>query len=237
MRFCYLVMSLAILSFCGIISCSDEEKLVYISDSDVVNVEVSGTVYAYHCGWLEGYNGSTRYTVSTGVKATIKFLRLGDYSYIFETDDSSDYEILIDTGTYDIIVEIDHSFPVTKERVFIGNDTTVDFEFFYVTEVPDTLSLEFYYNPASDSLGEEAEMNYLNSLNSRLRNVFDIENCTKRIYEGQFLSTYHVYYYTTYDTSYYFWEIVESANNILAIYESEYPEELDVQFLSFFCLF
>ncbi len=230
-------MGLVILSFCGILSCSDEEKLVYISDSDVVNVEVSGTVYAYYCGWFEGYNGSTRYTVATGEKATIKFLRLGDYSYIFETDDSSDYKMLIDTGTYDIIVEIGHSFPDTAENVYIANDTTIDFEFIYATLIPDTLSLEFYYNPAADSLGEEVETNHLNSLNGRLGNVLDIENCTRTAHYSQILGSYHVYYYTAFDTSYYFWQVVEAANNILAIYESVYPEELDVHFFAIYCLF
>jgi len=219
-----------------IFSCSDDEKIVNIDDPDIFNVEVTGTVYAYYCNPYQEYNGSDRYTVSTGMKATIEFLRVGDYSYIFKTDDSSNYEMQIDTGTYDIVLKNDHAFPDTIMNVEIAGDTVIDFEFLYATLWPDTLSLEFYYNPDSDSLGESTQVALMNSLNGALGHILDIDQRIRRDHHGGY-GSYGVYYEVPFDTGYYFWEVWLAATSELEAAEHIFPYEMDVHFLPIMCLF
>lgn len=219
-------------------SCSEDTGVVCPDNDGLIhNVNVSGTVFAYYCSPYNGYNGSTRYSVATGLKATIKFLRLGDFSYIFQTDDSSRYDILVDTGTYDIILETGHVIPDTIFGVSIDGDTAIDFEFYYMFLNPDSISLEYYYRPAQDSLGDSIEQHYLRWLNGLLDNVIDLDNSTRSTHYSSLLGSYSVVYRAGFNSNCYAWQIMLAANSVLAAYESEFPEDLDVHVDDVWCLF
>lgn len=206
-----LILYLSLFSLV-IISC-DEEKIVSGDIKETGKVEVSGIVYRYYCNEVNAYNGSLRYTISTGYKAFIRFQN-SEKGYIFSTNDSSDYTGMIDTGTYNVVVECAHTINDTIGIVNIVNDTTIDSWFPLIWLCPDSLYLKFGYDSIEDSIGDSAEIYYLNFLDLHLGQVLDLENPIIDRYVGV-MDKYYVSYRCKVDDSYYSWQVMEMANAFL----------------------
>jgi hypothetical protein len=145
--------------------------------------------------------------------------------------------VLIDTGTYEVILETAHALPDTLHDVFIGNDTLIDFIFYYQFLNPDTINLEFFYKPISDSLGPLEELTLINKLNGRMGCVIGIDRAIRSAYSRHNRNVYHVTYRAPIDSNYYSWQVLLTANSIVAAYEYCFPEELDVHADYVYCLF
>ncbi len=176
----------AIIAVLMLMSCTEQN--IYNSCPDH-SIRVTGEVLAWYCE-VNSIMYSTpepRYTVWTGETAIVKFVSLAGNTFAIGTDDSSRFDVRIDRGAYSMIVQIGHAYPDTFYNVYLSSDTLLILNTVYDFLDSDTLTFEFRYGSADDSLGIDSErLHMLHIARLTNYNYFDFINTSRsvRIYDG-----------------------------------------------------
>jgi hypothetical protein len=225
----------------AVISCTDEYTIVCPHGGERSgSLTVSGQVRAFWC-FLNEYDWNNarrelRYTVATGERATVNFIRLSGLTFSVQTDDSSSFETTLDSGAYTIVVECGHAYPDTFFNVCIINDTIMDIRILYDYLCSDSITYQFQYQSIDDTLPEADERQYLVTLNQFLGGMFDPFGASRRVIDIGFFGTY-VHYGAPVNPPNKVWQVYEASRKVLTNPAYQLPENLSVEPLTYFCAF
>lgn len=216
-----LISLLAITAFFS--SCSDDKIIKYENPT----VTVTGKVYGWSCGTgdCRSISGSEyRYSVCTGLPATVKFIKQEDCcTNTCQTDDSSNYIAKPEVGDYFIVVETRHGCPDTVFSVTLKSDTIIDFKIDLEYKTHDTVFVDYFYPDPIDSMGYQSEWLYIRSLDDRTGNMLALDGTNRVIYESVFSDWIVVCYHIPTKPEYAPWQVYINALPYLAI--SSMPPE------------
>lgn len=230
----FLRFTLLIGFFC--LSCSGDRGPV---DPVEDVVQVSGTIRSWVC--RNGFNPQPSldrlYVRDWRGSATIVSIdSLGQHDSCF-ADDSSEYQIELAPGTYDLVLETDHNYPETLFAVTMGKDTIIDWEIDVWWYDSDSLTFRIAYELASDSLGETAERAYLMFLNDRIGNMLEIESARREVYwPDNDPNFYSPGYALSVRPGFRLWQAFEAAKDVLDEYKSFFPEHTSLYAHAVVCL-
>lgn len=218
-----------------ILSCSVERTVVYQDRGGPVgNISVTGQVRAFLCELDEGsWNNVGHelwYTVATGKKATVKFIRLTGLTFAVQTDDSSAFELLLDSGAYTIVVECSHAYPDTFYNVYFAKDTTIDLKILYDYLDPSHVVFTFVYGSPGDTLHQIDELNTLKRLNALVGSMFAVHNAARNINSG------YVYYSAPTNQPYEVWQAYEASWRVVENKAYSFPDHFSIVPLGYPCL-
>lgn len=193
-------------------------------------VTVSGTVTGQICpSMLPPIDPSSifAYAKRTGYPATLTFFGQSGTQYSVVTDLRSDYTLVVDTGTYTIVLETWHAWPRRYRDIRIAENWTFDPSVILAYEWADTVIFSFLYE-APDTLTEQEERNYLQMLSEQTGSPVDVENATRHTHD-YFPPLRYVDYYAAPRTGWYVWEIIDASRSVLQLYPGRYPDNLSVR--------
>jgi len=224
--------------FLSLVSCSGDDPVSSIAG----DTRITGQVRAYICEINDDsyyYYGEnyykTYYSLVTGREATVKFIDPGEGVYTVETDDSSRFMAMLDSGTYNIVVEIWHAWPDTFYYVSIPGDTFMDLQILYDYLSLGSLDLYFRYEPASDSLGEYMERYYLDRLSLKTGNLLYVDRAIKTPGISNRPEYWYHYYKVPVDPSRPLWMIYDEIKQELDDPMNGFPEEMRLSYLGYYC--
>jgi len=175
------------------ISCTEEKVVVYSEPT----VNVTGTVYAWRCGLFDGFNNGNevRYTVTTGLPATVKLIREDNCcTFAAETDDSSVFNLSPEMGDYFAVVETPHGCPDTFFNIQLTRDTSLRFDIVYDYLTPDTVYVVYDYPNPAESLGSHTEWLYVRSVDDWSRHMLDLDGVQRKVEYLDFMDWVKVTY-------------------------------------------
>ena len=213
-----------VLVICAIVAltgCGDTQRTVICPDN---TIHVTGQVEAYYCNVCDLWNNSgvdPRYTVWTGKKATITFMRLSGLSYTFETDDSSGFDILLDPGPYWVVVNTAHTRPDTFQNVYVARDTSLPLRIVYDYTLTD--SIDFVFSYPGDTFTEQTERNYINECNGRVGLMIAPNWAVRTVTEFQHLDWIVVRYRIPVFNPYPVWQVYDAVKEVLREYPDDFP--------------
>jgi len=228
-----------------IVSCTDETTIIQSPGG----IAVDGTVYIWRCEVYDVYNnpwnGDMRFASRTGGdSAKVTFVRLNGLSHSVFTDDSSSFNRILDKGAYIIVVETGWTEPDTIQNVYLNGDTTIRIDLVFDYLHPIDLSISFWYKDG-DSLGADAEWDYIRLLNGCLQNKLDIsgydppQDLLDLRYARTFFGddVYVNWRISIRRPPYHIGDVLRQASDILAHYPDRFPELFQVhQYYAYICL-
>ena len=219
------------------VSCTEKETIVCPQEDDLTHmVKVSGQVRAFRClPYEDDYNNlgkELRYTVATGERATVKFVRLTGLTFALETDDSSAFSLLLDSGAYTIVVDCPHAYPDTFFNMYFSSDTVLDLRILYDYLDSDSIHFSFNYRFQYDTLGEVEERACLGRLGSYIGGMFEARAAGRKIYYNELIGWY-VYYAAPMVQPYRVWQAYERSERIVGNPAYDFPDFLDVSDLAY----
>ncbi|MFH1374868.1 MAG: hypothetical protein ABII79_13865 [bacterium] len=202
--------------------CCDTQRTVICPDN---TIHITGQVEAYYCGVCDMWNNSgvdPRYTVWTGKKATVSFVRLSGLSYTFETDDSSGFDILLDPGPYWVVVNTAHTRPDTFQNVYVARDTSLPLRIVYDYTLTDSIDFVFFY--PGDTFTEQTERDYINGVTDLISHVMIAPNWAVRtVTESQYSDWTIVRYRIPVFNPYPVWQVYDVVKEILLEHPDDFP--------------
>ena len=218
-----------------ITGCSDDGNPVGVSGAN----HVTGQVMIYLCTlWEDDFNNwgwDHRYTVTTGEKAEVRLVFPNGQSRQILTDDSSAFLYVLDSGTYDIIVQTPHSYPDTFSNVEIATDTTLKLKILFDYLETDHLTFYYRYNSGLDSLGERLERHYLEKIDQSIGNDLRLDLAKRTIDTVYMSDIYYIKYRIPTTRPRYLWMTYEKARWLLERESCEFPETLKLNYLGYIC--
>lgn len=153
-------------------TCTEER---HINRSIADPVHVHGTVRAWRCGIGDWVNNSPlepdwlRFSVRTGEPASVTFIQDNGPRRTVETDESSDFDLHLSQGSYEIVVETGYSYPPDSiDNVHLdAGDTTIVLDIVYDVMDPLNILCAFNYDSGEDTLGIGLEWGIIQELNQR----------------------------------------------------------------------
>lgn len=182
MKAVFILLTVILLSG---IACNDNRS-PFSNDppKDANSVEINGLVESIVCFDLNLPIDSqvSPYAISFKQSASLRFIKNNGTSFSFTTNDSSLFTASIDTGIYSIVIESGHTFPDTLPNIRLVNDTIMDIliQIDYLSS--DSINLYFSYDKFSDTLGQESELQFLESLNGQLNNALILTDMKRKDY-------------------------------------------------------
>ena len=148
-------------------------------------IEITGQVFLYRCWSKDDPMNNPpewdyRYSYRTRETARVSFVDSSSGNATVSICDSSGFSALLDSGLYDIIVETGSGYPDTFFAVPITAPDTLTLDIFADWEPSSRFYATFSYRPASDSLGEVAEREWLQTVAQTLGNDLLDVNSAKR---------------------------------------------------------
>jgi len=209
-----------------------EKKYIFIENK----IELSGEVLAYYC-YYETWGRDERYSVNTGKPAKVSFVSQSGDMCSINTDDSSGYNIFLDSGIYNIIVETGHSYPDTLFDVSVQKDTAINLSISYAWLVDDTAWINFKYENVLDTMGKASEVEVLKKLNylegGGFQEIFDIREVkTYSFIDGTFT---YVIYSIPVNPDRYLWEVYERSYRLLQTTELGFPAGMGIGLSWYIC--
>jgi len=230
-----LILFSGVLALCGLlfVGCTEEKIIRY----EEPTVDVTGTVYGWRCGINDGFNnsGDLRYTVNTGLPATVKMVR-EDNCCTFSglTDDSSMFEIDAELGNYFAVVETPHGRPDTFFNINLTRDTVFRFDIVYDYFPWDTVFVDYFYANPDDSLGFDEEWLYVYTLDQWSQGMLDLEGVRREIEEIDFSDWVMVTYCIPVKDGYAPWMVEAKVSKY--INENTVPPHFSFHTGIYFCL-
>jgi len=227
------------------VSCTDRTTII----QSLAGVAVCGEVYIWRCGVCDPVNnpsGDMRFASRTeGDSAKVTFIRLNGLSHSVFTDDSSSFSRVLDEGAYIIVVETGWTEPDTFHNVYLKNDTTIRLDIVFDYLHPAYVGISFRY-PDGDSLGADAEWDYIRLLNGFLSAKLSIsgydppEDLLALRAVGQVWGNaiYCNWRISIRCPPYHIGEVLRQVDDILQGYPDQFPLHFDVnQYYAYICLF
>ncbi len=223
---------LGIIAIC--ISCTDEKIIKY----EEPTVTVTGKVCGWRCAVRDPVNNSGsehRYSVYTGLPATVKFVREDNCcTFSGQTDDSSVFSVTPEIGAYFAVIETRHCHPDTAYDISLANDTTIDFDIVYEYLTHDTVFIEYFYPDSAESLGYETEWLYVYSFNDWVGDMLNLDGAERIFdtvaYTDWLLVTYHIPTRPEYAP----WQVDDKA--MRALHNQGLPESFHFYVDHYFCM-
>jgi hypothetical protein len=218
------------------LSCT-KEKIVEVS-AEPPTVTVTGKVCAWYCAvgdYLNNSGPEHRYTVNTGLPATVKFVRNETCcTFSGQTDDSSQYVAKPEVGDYFAVVETYHAHPDTIMGISLTKDTVIDFDVVYEMAVGDTVYITYSYGTADDSAGYAAEWYYVDMFNTWIGDMLDLPN-TERVFITLLDPNLFVEYHIPVKPEYAAWQVWDKSLMIMLFYDL--PDNFDFNVARYYCMF
>lgn len=150
-----------------LLGCSDKVNNNYyttIDDGDVTLM--TAKIEGWYCGVgdIWNNNGAGRYTSEALNQAEVVFEYLNGKTHSEFTDDSSEVSVYLPAGPYTLIVKTNYTHPDTFTNFAMPRDSVITLGTVYEWVYPDTICLEFVYDPATDSLGYYEEWRLIHNL-------------------------------------------------------------------------
>lgn len=225
------------------VSCTDRTTIIQWP----AGVSVSGEVYIWRCGVCDPVNnpsGDMRFASRTeGDSAKVTFIRLNGLSHSVFTDDSSSFSRVLDEGAHIIVVETGWTEPDTFHNVYLKNDTTIRLDIVFDYLHPAYVGISFRY-PDGDSLGADAEWDYIRLLNGFLSARLSISGYDppEDLLALRSVMEVGTTIYSTWCISirrppYHIGEVLRQAKDILQHYPDRFPPRFQVrQYYAYICL-
>ena len=167
---CVGAAAVAVVASLSLFDCTEERHPVGQLPPETVKVQ--GTVYGWMCGVRDFMNNPfdpelSRFSVNTGEAARVTFIGDDGFTTTVETDDSSDFSLHLNPGTYTAVVETGYSLPtdtVTNIQPQTG-DTSLSFDVVFCTLDPLNITFAFSYSGQIDRMDMAEEWEVLNRLN------------------------------------------------------------------------
>lgn len=216
----FLLLTVALLA----LGCGEEKNPVKPEPT----CTVSGTLEIWRCGvgdWFNNQGAEHRFAVVTGRTAVLRFISSEGDESICLTDDSSAFQIELDTGLYSLIIETDYTWPDTLPALHLAADTVLSLDIVYTWLESVNLRVGFYYSNPADSLGEFRERAFLQFFEDRMEGgvVVDSAARTSNGYPPESPIFVYVTYVVPVASEQPKWQVVTKAQAVFMEYETFFP--------------
>ena len=182
----------------------------------VQTAQFSGKLLAFWCT-IDNPNGTydRRYSVETGLAASIDLIDSHNRTRTVLTDDTSGFSARIDTGSYNIVVRTAYAFPDTFGVTRIVRDTLIPLKILYDYLWVDTIYVSFVYAGTTDTANYILEARRFSFLDQSLPGVLNLSPMTRTTFVDVVRDSCAAQYQIRVMSPFAVWEGVDGINRII----------------------
>ena len=207
-----IILTGCLITITAVSGCNRSEKVT----EPVPTVQLSGKLLAYWCA-IDDPNGTydRRYSVETGLAASIDLIDSRNRTRTIETDDTSGFSVRLDTGSYNIVVRTAYAFPDSFGPTRIGRDTLVPFKINYDYLWVDTIYVSFVYAGTTDTANYILEARRFAFLDQSLPGILNLSPMTRLTFVDVPRDSCAAQYQIRVKAPYAVWEGIDGINRIV----------------------
>lgn len=179
--------------------------------------QLSGKLLAYWCA-IDDPSGTydRRYSVETGLAASIDLIDSRNRTQTIQTNDTSGFNVRLDTGSYNIVVRTAYAFPDTFGVTRIIRDTLAPLKIVYDYLWVDTISVSFVYAGTTDTANYILEARRFSFLDGSLPGILNLSPMTRTTFVDAVRDSCAAQYQIRVKSPFAVWEGIDGINRIVA---------------------